>query len=165
MPSSLVVMGVSGCGKSTLAAAIAQDQGLRFLEGDDFHSSANRSRMRQGFPLTDEDRQGWLSVLGDQLRTSKGGLVLSCSALKRNYRDRLRSADSNLRFVFLEIPRKQAQVRVGLRSTHFFSTKLVESQFAALEPPLDEDDVLVLDAMQDISDLQVAVSAWLCRTD
>lgn len=165
MRSSLVVMGVSGCGKSTLAAVIAQAQGLPFLEGDDFHSPENRSKMNQGVPLTDDDRWSWLDRLGQELQAATGGLVLSCSALKRAYRDRLRSADPNLRFVFMQVPREEAQVRVQARQTHFFSATLVHSQFASLEPPLNEGDVLVLNAMQDVPELLAAVSVWLCRTD
>ena len=163
MQPSLVVMGVSGCGKSTLAAAIAQAQGLPFLEGDDFHSPESRSKMKQGVPLTDDDRWSWLDRLGQELRAATGGLVLACSALKRAYRDRLRSADPNLRFVFMQVPQDEAQSRVAARATHFFSATLVDSQFATLEPPLDEADVLVLDATQEVSTLQVAVSTWLQR--
>ena len=92
MDKYIVVMGVAGCGKSSLGAALAQAEGLPLVEGDDFHSAANRAKMSQGIALTDADRDGWLDILGQQLQAHPGGMVLTCSALKRRYRDRLRLA-------------------------------------------------------------------------
>jgi hypothetical protein len=112
MDKFIVVMGVAGCGKSSLGAALAQAEGLPLVEGDDFHSAANRAKMSQGIALTDADRDGWLDILGEQLQAHPGGMVLTCSALKRRYRDRLRLARPGLRFVFLEIsPRRGAGPR------------------------------------------------------
>ncbi|MFX8215005.1 AAA family ATPase, partial [Acinetobacter baumannii] len=85
-------MGVAGCGKSTVAARAAQRLGLPLVEGDDFHSPASVAKMRAGEPLTDADRAGWLARLADELAARPAGAVLSCSALKRAYRDRLRAA-------------------------------------------------------------------------
>jgi len=154
-------MGVAGCGKSSLGAAVAQASGLKLVEGDDFHSPASRAKMSQGIALLDADRDGWLSVLGAQLRAHPEGLVLTCSALKLSYRERLRQAAPGLRFVFLDISREQAQARVAARAAaHFFSTTLVESQFATLQAPIGEAGVLHLDAQCAPSQLLADVTAW-----
>lgn len=162
MTNSLVIMGVAGCGKSSLGVALAQATGLKLVEGDDHHSPANRAKMSQGVPLTDADRDGWLGVLSEQLRAHPEGMVLTCSALKRAYRDRLRQAAPGLGFVFLDISRDQAQARVAARaSLHFFSSSLVDSQFATLEAPTGEPGVLRVDAMCSLAQLQADVTAWL----
>ena len=162
MTDSLVIMGVAGCGKSSLGAAVAQATGLPLVEGDDFHSPASRAKMSQGIALDDADRDGWLSTLGEQLRAHPQGLVLTCSSLKRAYRERLRQASPGLRFVFLEISREEAQARVVARAAeHFFSTSLVDSQFATLENPTGEPGVLRVDALKSLGQLQAEVTAWL----
>ena len=161
MCESLVIIGVSGCGKSSLGAAVAQAEGLALIEGDDHHSPSSREKMSRGIPLADEDRAGWLDRLGEALRGHPQGAVLTCSALKRAYRDRLRAASPGLRFVFLEIARDQAQARVSARASHFFSTSLVDNQFETLEPPLGEDGVLRADALAPLPQLQAQVTAWL----
>jgi gluconokinase len=162
MPASIVFMGVAGCGKSSLAAAVAADVGLPLVEGDDFHPSRNRQKMSAGVPLTDADRVDWLATLAEQLRAHPDGLVLTCSALKRAYRDTLRAASPGLRFVFLDIPRDGAQRRVaGRGAAHFFSADLVDSQFATLESPVGEPGVLRVDALAPVADLQREVGAWL----
>lgn len=158
---SIVVMGVSGCGKSSLALALAAACGLPMIEGDAHHSEANLQRMRQGIALTDADRAGWLAVLAGLLAARPGGVVLSCSALKRAYRDGLRAASPQLGFVFLEIPRDLAAQRVAARGpAHFFSSSLVDSQFDALEPPLDEPGVLTLDALRPVDALVRETLRW-----
>ncbi len=155
-------MGVAGCGKSSLGNAVARVERLPLVEGDDFHSAANRAKMSQGIALTDADREGWLDILGQQLQAHPRGLVLTCSALKRSYRDRLRKAQPGLHFVFMDIRREDAQTRVTARSaTHFFSTSLVDSQFATLESPVGESGVLRVDALLPLVQLQAQVSAWL----
>lgn len=122
--------------------------------------------MQQGIALTDADRAGWLSELGQLLAqhahsTSDKPLVLTCSALKRDYRQRLRAAASSVRFVFLDISREDAQARVLARAPeHFFSASLVDSQFATLESPVGEAGVLRLDATQALPDLQQQVLDW-----
>jgi gluconokinase len=162
MTESLVIMGVAGCGKSSLGAAVAQATGLRLIEGDDFHSPASRAKMRSGIALLDADREGWLSALGEQLQGHTEGLVLTCSALKRSYRERLRQAAPGLRFVFLDISREQAQARVTARAAqHFFSTSLVDSQFATLQAPTGEPGVLRVDALKPLAELQAEVTQWL----
>jgi len=162
MRAALVIMGVAGCGKSSLGAALARAEGLPLVEGDDFHGAANRDKMARGVPLTDADRAGWLDMLAQQLQRRPAGVVLTCSALRRAYRERLRAATPGLRFVFLELDRAQALARVAARgSAHFFSTSLVDSQFATLESPVGEPGVLRLDATRPLCQLQAAVSAWL----
>lgn len=162
MATSIVIMGVAGCGKSSLGQVVARAQDLPLIEGDDFHSPDNRAKMSQGIALTDADRAGWLDTLARQLLAHPQGVVLTCSALKRAYRERLRQACPALRFAYLAISRETAQKRVLARANeHFFSTKLVDSQFATLEVPSDEPGVLTLDAALALSQLQAQVSAWL----
>jgi gluconokinase len=159
---SLVIMGVAGCGKSTVGAALAQALAMPLVEGDDFHSPASRDKMNRGIALTDADRESWLATLGDELRRRPGGAVLTCSALKRSYRERLRAAAPGLRFVFLDIARDEALRRVAARaSSHFFSATLVDSQFATLESPVGEAGVLRVDACRPIAQLRAEVLAWL----
>ena len=159
---SLVVMGVSGCGKSTLAQAVAQALGCTMLEGDAFHADTSQAKMSQGIPLTDADRIGWLATLGNQLAKHPEGVVLSCSALKQAYRDTLRSAVPQLRFVFLEISHATSLARVSARaSDHFFPAALVDNQFATLESPTGEAGVLTLDATAPQDALVAKVLAWL----
>jgi gluconokinase len=159
--NSIVIMGVAGCGKSSLAALVAQSSHLKLVEGDDHHSEASRAKMRQGIALNDADRDGWLTTLSDLLVAHPQGIVLSCSALKKAYRDRLRLASPGLRFAFLDISRDAAQARVSARAhEHFFSSSLVESQFATLESPIGEPGVLRLDALAPLNQLQAQVNAW-----
>lgn len=161
MTSRIVVMGVAGCGKSTVGAAIAQGEGLPLVEGDDFHSTASRDKMARGIALDDDDRAAWLDLLGVKLASHAQGAVLTCSALKRAYRERLRAAAPDLRFVFLAIGREAARERVAARHTHFFSPQLVDSQFATLEPPVGEAGVLQVDALAPVADIGRQVHAWL----
>jgi gluconokinase len=139
-------MGVAGCGKSSLGTAVAAALGLPLVEGDDFHPESRKAKMRQGVALTDADRRGWLATLGQELARQTKGMVLTCSALKRSYRDQLRAASPGLRFAFLDIDEASARQRVAARPAHLFPPALVASQFATLEPPLGEAGVLRLDA-------------------
>lgn len=138
---ALVIMGVAGCGKSSVSQALCQRSGAHGIEGDSFHPAANIRKMSAGIPLTDDDRAGWLDTLAEQLRqaVAAGKLpVLTCSALKRAYRDRLRRAVPGLGIVYLELTPAVAAERVAQRPGHFMPATLIDSQFAALEPPLDE---------------------------
>lgn len=156
-------MGVSGCGKSHVGALVAQRLGLPLVEGDEFHSDANRARMRNGVALTDEDRAEWLDTLGGELKARPSGAVLTCSALKVAYRDRLRSAVADLRFAWLELDAAAAQERVAGRGSHFFPAALVATQFEALQPPIHEPGVLRLDALSPPDLLAESVVGWLTR--
>lgn len=164
MGLSLVIMGVSGCGKSSLGAAVAASLGLPLIEGDDHHSELSRRKMSAGTALTDDDREGWLTLLGQHLHAAPSGAVLTCSALKRRYRDQLRTASPGLRFVFLDLPHEVAQARVASRSSHFFSASLVDSQFATLESPVGEPGVLRVDATEPPGLLLSRVNDWLEST-
>jgi len=162
MIRSVVVMGVSGCGKSTLAEALASRIGQPYVEGDAFHSATNRQKMSRGIALDDADRDGWLAMLEAELRARPLGVVLSCSALKRSYRERLRAASPGLRFLFLDIDRAHAIERVAARSdTHFFRPSLVDNQFATLESPIGEPGVMRLDACEPIERLVEQSARWL----
>ncbi len=161
MSTWIVVMGVSGCGKSSVGALIAERLGLPLVEGDEFHSEANRALMRGAIALTDANRADWLDTLGVELQSRPGGAVLTCSALKASYRERLRVAVPGLRFAWLDLTPASAQSRVSQRASHFFPAGLVASQFEALEPPLDEPLVLRLDALQAPQALAERVVRWV----
>ena len=133
MNFSIVVMGVAGCGKSTLAAAVAEAEGLPLVEGDDFHSAANRTKMSQGIALTDADRDGWLGVLVQQIQARPSGLVLTCSALKRSYREAILAGAPGALFVQLDGSRELLAHRMGARTDHFMPSTLLDSQLATLE--------------------------------
>lgn len=162
MRKSVIVMGVAGCGKSSLGAMLAERTGVVHVEGDDYHSPANRKRMSQGIPLTDADREGWLETLGGLLCSFPDGAVLTCSALKKIYRNRLRAAVPGVGFIYLEVTPAEALRRVEARAgEHFFPAGLVDSQFAALESPVGEDGVLTLDGMLSLPDLTERALVWL----
>jgi len=157
----VVIMGVAGCGKSSFAAALSQALGWQLIEGDEFHPPENVNKMREGVPLTDDDRAGWLDVLANELVQRGPHAVLTCSALKKAYRDRLRQSVPALRFVHLDLTREQSIARVTQRPGHYFQPALVDSQFAALEKPVNEAGVLTVDATQSIETIQAHVCAWL----
>jgi gluconokinase len=162
--AALVVMGVSGCGKTSLATAVAAALDSPMLEGDVFHSDASKAKMADGIPLTDGDRAGWLAQLGQLLETHQDGVVLSCSALKKSYRDLLRSHRPNLRFIYLDISPATALARVASRTSdgsHFFPATLVDNQFATLEVPTGEAGVLTVDATAPLPELVAQVRDWL----
>lgn len=155
-------MGVSGCGKSSLGAALARDMELPLIEGDDFHASESVGKMRAGIALTDADRAGWLTALGLELARHQGGAVLTCSALKRDYRERLRAAVPGLRFVFMALTREEAERRVAARAgAHMFPASLVANQFATLESPVGEPGVLEVDATAPLPELVARVRVWV----
>lgn len=134
----IVVMGVSGCGKSTVGSALARRLDMRYIEGDQFHSAGNLHKMGAGIPLTDEDRKGWLLELQSQLRAARDAgesVVLTCSALKRSYRDLLREADPQLMFIHLVGSYEVIAARMHKRTGHFMPPALLESQLRDLEPP------------------------------
>jgi gluconokinase len=149
----VVIMGVAGCGKSEIGGRIAQALGLPLVEGDDFHPPANIAKMRQAMPLNDADRAGWLAQLGRELASRPAGAVLTCSALKRAYRDVLRAAQPGLRFVHLAITQEQSLARVAARGGHFYPPSLVASQFEALEDPSGEPGVVTVDASAPLEDV------------
>ena len=132
-------MGVSGCGKSTVGALLAQKLGVEFLDGDEFHPPENVARMAAGVPLTDADRQPWLERLNAELRR-RDNVVLACSALKESYRQTL-SRGIDCRFVHLRGSIELIRSRLAARRHRYMPATLLESQFAALEPPARAIDV------------------------
>ncbi len=132
---AIVVMGVTGCGKTTVGALLAQRLEVPYLEADDFHPAANVAKMKAGIPLTDEDRRPWLAAIAQRITADTDRRpVVSCSALKRRYRDLLRQADPRIWFLLLAIDKATAAQRVAARPDHFMPASLVASQFADLEP-------------------------------
>lgn len=161
----IVVMGVSGSGKSTLARELAVALAGVFIEGDEHHSAESRDKMKRGIALCDSDREPWLDRLAEQLNDLHGTAVLSCSALRRCYRERMRARVTGLRFVFLEITLSAAVARVSGRLDHEFPATLVEDQFATLESPVGEAGVLHLSASQDSACSMKEVMQWLGVSD
>jgi len=143
-------MGVSACGKSTIGRLLAQARGATYLDGDDFHPAANVARMAAGHSLTDEDRAGWLAALSTRLAQADAageGVVLSCSALKRRYRDVLRQGAPQLRLVFLHGSRELLAARITARTDHYMPASLLDSQLATLEPPQADEAALDFDVV------------------
>ncbi|MEH3119878.1 MAG: gluconokinase [Methylorubrum populi] len=160
-PTVLVVMGVSGSGKSTVAALLAERLGWRFADGDDFHSPEGVARMREGHPLDDAARMPWLGRIRawiDARLAAGENAVVACSALKRAYRRALTGDRAPVRIVFLEGSRDVIQGRVRARHGHFMPASLLDSQFAALEPPGPEEDPITV-GIEDGPDAIVAAVA------
>jgi gluconokinase len=159
-------MGVAGSGKSVIGAALANALAVDFVEGDQYHPAENVRRMSAGIPLTDADRAIWLRALAARIREAKdagNGLVVSCSALKRAYRDILRAEARDLRFVFLKGERALIAERLAGRRGHFMPPSLLDSQFAALEEPSPEENAWVCDVRQSPQDIVAALVARLSK--
>ncbi len=145
---AIVLMGVTGTGKTTVGEALAARTGWPFADADDFHSAANRAKMRAGTPLTDEDRGPWLRSLHQQiamwLRDGVNG-ILACSALKESYRNELTAgtAPGSVRFIFLTGPASLIRERMAARHGHYMPESLLPSQLAALEPPRDAIEISI----------------------
>lgn len=139
MSMVVVLMGVSGSGKSTIGKMLAAKLGWTFIEGDDFHPSANVEKMHAGIPLTDADRDPWLAALRDRMDTAlqnRENIVLSCSALKHAYQDYLEQHDpAHVHYVFLRASEELIRKRLEARQGHFMNPTLLHSQFETLEPP------------------------------
>ena len=155
-------MGVAGSGKSLIGAAFARALGVEFVEGDEYHSPENVERMSRGVPLTDDDRAQWLRSIATRIREAKAaraGLVVSCSALKRSYRDILRADAGDLRFVFLKGDSALIAERLASRRGHFMPAFLLESQLATLEEPAPDENAWVCDIRKSPQDLVAALVA------
>ncbi len=148
-PVALVLMGVSGCGKSTVAGLLAGRLAWPFEEGDDLHPQANRDKMTAGHPLTDDDRWPWLEEIAEwiehRLDAGENGLI-TCSALKRSYRDVLNRRGSGVVFVYLAGSRKTIGDRLTARQGHYMPASLLASQFADLEEPGPDEPEIRVDA-------------------
>lgn len=144
-------MGVSGSGKSTVGAVIAQRLRVPFADADDFHPPANIAKMSSGRPLDDDDRRPWLESLGDWLAEHEDtGAVLSCSALKRSYRDLLHSRADGLQVLHLSGSPEVVEARLAARAGHFMPPALLRSQFATLEPLAPDEQGTTIDIDQDV---------------
>lgn len=153
-PHAIVVMGVSGCGKSSIGERLAARFHLQFLEGDSLHPQSNVEKMAKGTPLTDEDRWPWLETIGTHMRQSleQGqSIVISCSSLKKTYRDLLRRAtNGNTIFIYLDGSEALLSARMSQRSGHFMPVALLQSQLATLEVPSGEDKVITVSIDQSL---------------
>ena len=146
LPTVIVVMGVSGCGKTTVARLLAQRLGWRFAEADEFHSAANVGKMRSGIPLDDGDRAPWLAAIAryiDEARASGTPSVVTCSALKRRYRDVIVGSRPDVALVYLEGGYGTIAKRLAAREHHYMPASLLQSQFDALEAPGSDEGPVV----------------------
>ena len=140
--TSIVVMGVSGSGKTTVAVELARRLGWQFAEGDDLHPAANVAKMTAGTPLTDEDRWPWLRAVAgwiDEQEQAGHPGVITCSALKRSYRELLREENPSVWFAHVHVPAEVLRARLSARTGHFMPPSLLDSQLAALQP-LEADE-------------------------
>jgi carbohydrate kinase (thermoresistant glucokinase family) len=151
----LVVMGVSGSGKTTIGRAFAEAQGWEFQEGDALHPPANIAKMSAGTPLTDDDRWPWLKAIAatiDAWRAQGKSGVVTCSALRRAYRDLLIGGRPDVRLVFLHGDKALIAERLARRKSHFMPPALLDSQFATLEPPTADEHPITLDISRPLQD-------------
>ncbi|MBO1268101.1 glycosyl hydrolase [Arthrobacter sp. PO-11] len=154
-------MGVAGCGKSTVGAALAESIGAEFLDGDSLHPQSNIDKMASGTPLNDDDRAPWLAEIGSRFAASDTGLVIACSALKRSYRDIIRSGDSSVVFVHLHGTKELLAERMNARPDHFMPASLLDSQLATLEVPHADEAALVVDIAEPVEKIVNDVKAAL----
>lgn len=164
----LIVTGVSGSGKTTIARALAKERGVEMIEGDEYHPPQNVAKMAAGIPLTDEDRRPWLETLAGLLadRHARGmGAVLSCSALRRAYRDVLREAvpGDETFIIQLDADRDTLRSRMESRIGHYMPPDLLESQLATLEPLEADEPGVILDATQ-LPDVVAAQAVMAIRS-
>lgn len=154
----LVVMGVTSSGKTTVAKTIAERRGWLFQEGDALHPEANVAKMAAGTPLTDEDRWPWLDRVAawiDERRQAGQSGVITCSMLKRAYRDKVIGGKDDVRVVFLKGSKEVIAERMAKRKGHYMPTSLLDSQIETLEPPTAEERPLVVDIEGSIDDMVV----------
>jgi gluconokinase len=145
--AAIVVMGVSGAGKTTIAKRLAERLDLEMLEGDALHPSANIEKMSHGIPLGDEDRLPWLKAIAariDVARKSERPIIVTCSALKRNYRATLAEGKNDVGFVYLKGPKALIAQRLAARRDHFMPAQMLDSQFAALEEPAADEHAIIV---------------------
>lgn len=158
----VVVMGVSGCGKSTVGALLAAALHAEFLDGDSLHPESNVEKMAAGIPLNDADRRPWLEEVGRRFGAAGDkSLVIACSALKRSYRDLIRTGAADARFVHLHGTAELLGARMAARPGHFMPPSLLESQLRTLEPLQADEIGVVLDIADKPADLAVQAERWL----
>ena len=162
MASPIVVMGVSGSGKSTVGAALAQRLRVPFADADDFHPPANLAKMTSGEALDDDDRYPWLEAIGQWLAGHPDGGVMSCSALKRKYRDQLRRHCADVEFLHLSGTPEVIGKRQASRPGHFMPASLLASQFDTLEPLASDERGISIDVDQNIDSI---IESCVAATD
>lgn len=146
---AFILMGVSSTGKTSVGTAVAQQLGLKMIDGDDLHPRANIAKMASGHPLNDDDRKPWLTRINDaafslEQKSEKG--IIVCSALKKKYRDQIRQGNTNIHFIFLHGSYELVLSRMQQRKGHFMKPEMLQSQFNTLEiPQADETDVIFID--------------------
>jgi gluconokinase len=164
--SAIVGMGVSGSGKSSVGEGLAKRLGLPFRDADSFHPQANIDKMTAGIPLTDADRWPWLDAIGAALRQAPGGLIVACSALRRVYRDRLRTAAGRpIIFVWLAGSKETIAHRLDGRRGHFMPASLLDSQFATLEPPGPDEGVIRLSIERPLAEVIDTAATAISRSE
>jgi gluconokinase len=160
-PALIVIMGVSGVGKSTIGVELARRMGVGFLEGDSLHPKANIDKMSAGIPLNDDDRFPWLDVIGVHLEAARSqgkSLVVTCSALRRIYRDRLRGhVRGRLQFILLDVPRQLIAARLEQRAGHYMGANLLDSQLNTLELAGPGEELVTLDGTLPVDTLVTAI--------
>lgn len=157
---AVILMGVSGCGKSTFGNFLRREFGYEFQDGDDLHPPINVAKMSRGIPLDDDDRAPWLEAICEHIKKNiedEKPVVIACSALKKRYRDALRSASDRLRFIHLVASQEAISKRLAQREGHYMPPGLLPSQFAALESTAEEADVIEVNVEQHLLDVERAV--------
>lgn len=165
--SAVIIMGVSGSGKTTIAEALAKELGFACEDGDSYHPDSNVAKMHAGTPLTDEDRWPWLRAIAQEIdRKAKIGksVVISCSALRRAYRDTLVHSREDVRIVYLKGSRDVIAKRLALRTDHFMPASLLESQFATIEEPLASEHVITVNIDAPVGEIVTQVMRQLRTT-
>ena len=165
-PTAVVVMGVSGSGKTTVAVELARRLGWEFAEGDDHHPAANVEKMRSGVPLDDADREPWLRTLAGWIAEREragASCVLTCSALRRSYRDLLRTGNTSVFFAHVDVPERVLVERVTARTGHYMPPSLLTSQLATLEPLQQDEPGVTVPGTGDPASVVDAIVAALPR--
>lgn len=166
-PQFVIVMGVSGSGKTTVAKSLAQQLGWAFAEGDDFHPESNVQKMARGVALTDDDRWPWLRLIGDWIdghAQGGPGAVITCSALKRSYRELLSDGRPGVRFCEIEVPAEELERRLATREGHYMPASLLPSQLATLEHLQDDEPGVRVDARGSADEVVAGALAQLGLT-
>jgi gluconokinase len=165
MTRCAIVMGVSGCGKTSVGEGLSRNTSIRFVDGDALHPQANVDKMSAGNPLTDQDRWPWLEAIGREFAKSPEPLIIGCSALKRSYRDMIRHhAGAMVTFIHLTGTREIISKRMQARRDHFMPPALLDSQFAALEPPTADEDSISIDIDQPLEAIIAQAAQHLSRS-